>query len=337
MRCWAFFFVGLVSATLMAPAASADLLGIDVSKWQASVNWNAMANAGVDFGFARATIGTNDNDEYFAQNMNGARAAGIPIGPYHYAHPESFMNPLSAPVKQDAVNEANDFVDRIKPYYDNYPGSYLRPVLDVEELPSNTEVNTTAEQRTYLSAWIKDFNNVVQDRLGVDVILYSNGYYASTFYTPDLAAFDLWFAKPTGSPNSSPPTSSNMGIWNDWVFWQYSWTGNVGGENPLDLNTFRGTEADLNAYLVGYEEPVTGDYNGDGVVNAADYTVWRDTYLAFGAWPADGNSNGVVDLGDYDLWAADYGKQVATAVGVPEPLSLMLLTVGLATAASHRR
>src|SRR5262249_41082753 len=66
-----------------------------------------------------------------------------------------------------------------------------------------------------------------------------------------------------------------------------------------------------------------GDYNGDGSVNAADYTVWRDNPAAHG-----GN-------GGYTTWAQNYGASNSPAVSVPEPASVMLVA-GLLVAASIR-
>ena len=75
---------------------------------------------------------------------------------------------------------------------------------------------------------------------------------------------------------------------------------------------------------------VTGDYNGDGLVDAADYTVWRDTQNDTGeGLAADADGNGVVDGLDYAAWAAAYGGAGATAV--PEPAAWMLVA-GLAAA-----
>ncbi|TWU00270.1 Exo-beta-D-glucosaminidase precursor [Botrimarina colliarenosi] len=56
-----------------------------------------------------------------------------------------------------------------------------------------------------------------------------------------------------------------------------------------------------------------GDYNGDGVVNAADYTVWRDNQGAATATPgqgADGDGDGMVDSDDHRFWADNYGGSV---------------------------
>lgn len=73
------------------------------------------------------------------------------------------------------------------------------------------------------------------------------------------------------------------------------------------------------------EEALAGDYNGDGVVDAADYAVWRD-----GAAPVDGQAG-------YDLWAANYGATAAViATAIPEPGGLAVLA-SLAAGVSRRR
>ncbi|MEO1498472.1 MAG: hypothetical protein AAFV43_15110 [Planctomycetota bacterium] len=76
---------------------------------------------------------------------------------------------------------------------------------------------------------------------------------------------------------------------------------------------------------------ITGDYNNDGLVDAADYTVWRDNRGSTQQLAADGNGDGIVDDGDYDVWRANFGRgSVALpAIAIPEPLSggLLLLAV----------
>jgi hypothetical protein len=80
----------------------------------------------------------------------------------------------------------------------------------------------------------------------------------------------------------------------------------------------------------------TGDYNLNGVIDAADYVVWRNT-LTQTASPlgsgADGNANGTIDSGDFDFWRARFGNVLAgsatgtflAAESVPEPTMCALL------------
>jgi T5SS/PEP-CTERM-associated repeat protein len=89
-----------------------------------------------------------------------------------------------------------------------------------------------------------------------------------------------------------------------------------------------------------------GDYNRNGVVDAADYVVWRKTLGQTGAGlAADGDGNNLVDSGDYAVWRARFGASLGVGSGsagyplgasaeplsaaVPEPATLVLLTLAV--------
>lgn len=87
-----------------------------------------------------------------------------------------------------------------------------------------------------------------------------------------------------------------------------------------------------------------GDYNQDGVVDAADYTVWRNTLGTTGldrGTAADGNGDGQVTVEDYDVWRSHFGEMAPLSLGqataVPEPASAALLLVVCLAAASAGR
>ena len=61
--------------------------------------------------------------------------------------------------------------------------------------------------------------------------------------------------------------------------------------------------------LAHYGTPF-GDYNNNGVVDAADYVVWRDTLGSSTSFQADGNRTGSVTSADYDYWRARFGNVV---------------------------
>ena len=90
---------------------------------------------------------------------------------------------------------------------------------------------------------------------------------------------------------------------------------------------------------------LTGDYNDNGAVDAADYTVWRDTLGQTGeGLAADGSVNDLVDDDDYVVWKTNFGVTAVSSSGadahaiVPEPTSLALLIVGMvATIVALRR
>ncbi len=114
---------------------------------------------------------------------------------------------------------------------------------------------------------------------------------------------------------------------------------NMAALDAFQIRMLRGTRMDnfKVEYDVVQPQGVEGDYNEDGEVNAADYVVYRDTYLSSTDLRADGDDSGIVDDLDYDYWKARFGNVSASASGsglvnnVPEPAALVsgLLAAGL--------
>ena len=96
------------------------------------------------------------------------------------------------------------------------------------------------------------------------------------------------------------------------------------------------------AWWYGLAPPlvVQGDYNGDQIVDAQDYTVWRGAYgsSVTPGTGADGNGNGVVDAGDYTIWRKSLGAAGAGSglAAVPEPSAMGLVMVAAAMASVGR-
>lgn len=92
------------------------------------------------------------------------------------------------------------------------------------------------------------------------------------------------------------------------------------------------------AFYNAWAPQLDGDFNFDGAVDAADYTVWRDTQGATGpGLVADANGDGVVDGLDYAVWQGNYGATLAGGAGaVPEPASVVVALLALAGAACGR-
>ncbi len=115
---------------------------------------------------------------------------------------------------------------------------------------------------------------------------------------------------------------------------------------PLDLSfRYQTTDGTNHTGAVVYttDKPalgrVSGDYNSDGVVNAADYTVWRDTLGKTGFnLVADGDGNLSVEESDLEVWASHYGLTLPPSTNtleVPEPATALLLCVALARRCSE--
>src|SRR5687767_5362614 len=85
---WAIFAVTALSLAVGAENAFAQRpLGIDVSRWQGTINWTSVKGAGISFAWAQATRGLTSPNANFVPNMNNGKSAGVYMGAYHYAFP----------------------------------------------------------------------------------------------------------------------------------------------------------------------------------------------------------------------------------------------------------
>ncbi|MHB8260221.1 MAG: GH25 family lysozyme [Bacteroidia bacterium] len=259
--------------------ASTQVLGIDVSNYQGTINWTQVAGSGKIFSWAKATEGTTFTDADYVYNATHGVAAGVYMGAYHFAHPNT------DPSTSGAVAEANHFLSVAQSYI---IACELPPVLDYEVDVSST---MTGAQQT---AWVESWMNTVHTATGIMPILYTDGSIANQF-TSALASYcKLWIATASGSSTTPPSTYDQAAWYPNWSFNQYGTvpvagitTGNVDADvfngNMTQLRTLMGcptTDIDqnsLNNSFVIYPNPNAGtfhiDYtgvNGEAVVNVYD-------------------------------------------------------------------
>ncbi len=135
----------------------------------------------------------------------------------------------------------------------------------------------------------------------------------------------------------------------DWTPWLGAGNGVIDGLNvSLDSIQFLGA-ADAQVYLdtvywdpaAQFEPRFMGDYNGDTVVDAADYSVWRDSLGQSGAsLAADGDDDGQVTQLDYELWRQNFGVSTANAAAAspaPEPSAACMALAVLVGSLGLRR
>jgi autotransporter-associated beta strand protein len=100
-----------------------------------------------------------------------------------------------------------------------------------------------------------------------------------------------------------------------------------GAANSSPLLTGTGR---LMVTTLGTAPSLTGDYNGNGVVDAADYVTWRQNLDQAVTLPND-SSPGTVTQADYTVWRTNFGRTAgggaAVAASVPEPATWLLLTI----------
>lgn len=158
--------------------------GIDVSKYQGKIDWEAVKNDGVDYAIIRVGIrgyseGGIVEDEFFRQNIEGAIANGIPVGVYFFTQ---------AINETEALEEADFVLEMLQGYSLTYP-----VYLDIEDVKKeNCRTNSlTVEERTNNA---KVFLEKIA-AAGYQPALYGN---MKTFLLMlDLASleqYDKWFA-----------------------------------------------------------------------------------------------------------------------------------------------
>ncbi len=101
------------------------------------------------------------------------------------------------------------------------------------------------------------------------------------------------------------------------------------GSNWLDWHVFYAPTV----LTLGIVPSLTGDFNADGTVDAADYVVWRSQQNQSGfGLSADANFDGVVDLIDYFAWIGNFGQSIPGPAPrppgvVPEPAGALLIAL----------
>ena len=216
-----------------SPTATPTALdGIDVSYHQGTIEWQQVAAAGKRFAFVRATAGTLTADTAYWTNHSGARAAGLAVGSYHYANPDTATN--------DASNEATWFLRNA-----TIASGDLIPVLDLEVSNGLDPASLTAWAQTWLSQ--------VAATTGVRPIIYTNpSFWSSSMANTDWFARNgypvLWIAHWTTATAPTVPAAGWAG--SGWTFWQHSGTGSVPGiTGPVDLDRFNGSSLPASLFV----------------------------------------------------------------------------------------
>lgn len=189
-------------------------MGIDVSKWNGTIDWNAVKNSGVSYviircGYRGSSQGSLIDDSTFAANIKGATAAGLKVGVYFFTQ---------AIDEVEAVEEASMVLERIKGYKISYP-----IFLDVE--PSGGRADgISADTRT---AVCKAFCETIQNA-GYTAGIYANKtWLTSKINVSSLSGYKIWLAQYAAAPTYT----------GRYDLWQYKSTGKVSGiSGNVDMN-----------------------------------------------------------------------------------------------------
>lgn len=216
--------------------------GIDVSKWNKTIDWEKVKDAGVEFaiircGYRGASTGALVLDPMYEQNIRGAIEAGIPVGVYFFTQ---------AVDEVEAVEEASMVIRLIEDYDVDYP-----VFLDSESAGGQGRADSLeAEERTRIH---KAFLDTVK------AAGYETGIYGSRNWLNDqvdmeeLSDYRTWLAEYADIP-------AYEGYYH---MWQYTSKGSVDGiETRVDLNLcYMNIDTSINHArgAAGYSGVVSGD------------------------------------------------------------------------------
>lgn len=193
-----------VGSFMAAPVeAQAAAKGVDVSKYQGLIDWNAVKNAGYSFAFVKIGSAKSSLDPYYAYNLISADAVGMKVGAYVYSY---------ATTVEGAIEEARFAIAALAPFAISLPVVY--------DLEDEVHKNMTPDQ---LAALAVAFCSTVE-AAGYYPMLYASQNWA----TQKIASvpYDKWIAKYSDTleyPNAA--------------FWQYTSKGSVPGiAGNVDLN-----------------------------------------------------------------------------------------------------
>lgn len=200
---------------------SSGNMGIDVSKWNGSIDWNAVKNSGVSYviircGYRGSTTGALIEDPSFRTNIQGASSAGLKVGIYFFTQ---------AVNEVEAVEEASMVAGLISGYHISYP-----VFLDVE--PSGGRADGIS--RELRTAVCSAFCQTIQNS-GYTAGIYANStWLKEKINTSSLSNYKIWLAQYAASPTY---TATRYDLW------QYSSKGKISGIS---------TDTDLNVSYLGY-------------------------------------------------------------------------------------
>ncbi|MDE6739832.1 MAG: Ig-like domain-containing protein, partial [Lachnospiraceae bacterium] len=196
-------------------SSNSGTMGIDVSKHNGSIDWNAVKNSGVSYviircGYRGYSTGVLVEDPKFRSNIKGAKAAGLKVGVYVFSQ---------AVNEVEAVEEASMAVGLASGYGLDYP-----IFIDVEGSGGRGD-GVSRDMRT---AVCKAFCATVQDS-GYSAGIYANKtWFNEKISTGSLTGYKIWLAQYASAPTYTA-TRYDM--------WQYSSKGRVSGiKGNVDMN-----------------------------------------------------------------------------------------------------
>ncbi len=201
--------------------------GVDVAKYQGTIDWEQVAASGVDFaivrlGYRTLVTGEITEDTNAAYNLQQAQKYGLKLGAYFFS---------TAVSKEEAIEEANWVADYLAPYAITYPVAYNCEGFND---PNNRQYGLTKHQRTEIAlAFLKQI-----EKRGYEAMFYASknemeddAQWQVSRIDPD---YKIWVAQYPEKPYPETEKSSYSGVHH---MWQYTRNGQLPGiPQGVDVN-----------------------------------------------------------------------------------------------------
>ena len=190
------------------------ILGVDISKWNGKVDWEALKKANIQFVIIRAGYSTYYVDPYFKSNIENAIKNNMIVGVYWFSYAHSY---------QGAKLEADKCYHTIKPYKDKIT---LPVFFDFEYDSVNVARRKGYHINKKLASGMADtFCTTIKSK-GLQTGIYTNIDYANNYFSKEvLAKYHTWIAQWT----------STCTYKDQYIIWQCTDSFRVNGKK-FDLN-----------------------------------------------------------------------------------------------------
>lgn len=182
---------------LIAPLAATGR-GIDVSRYQKKIDWKRVKAAKIEFVYIKATEGASYTDPFFRQNISGARAAGIPVGVYHFFRMTSSAQAQFAHFKRVVAGLKMDLI----------------PMIDIEVSDGCSKAQIQKRLDQIIALFKKEYGSLP--------MIYSSQEFYNDYLAPRYNRYHLYLGRYGGTRPEIDGTGS-------YTIWQYSRKGKVDG------------------------------------------------------------------------------------------------------------
>ena len=232
------------------------ILGVDISKWNGKVDWQALKKANIQFVIIRAGYSTYYVDPYFKSNIENAIKNNMIVGVYWFSYAHSY---------QDAKLEADKCYKTIKPYKDKIT---LPVFFDFEYDSVNVARRKGYHINKKLASGIADtFCTTIKSK-GLQAGIYTNIDYANNYFSKEvLAKYHTWIAQWT----------STCTYKDQYIIWQCTDNFRVNGKkfdlNRLYYNKYQRLIANTQKKYKTMRVSATA-YSGDSITSTLTRPHW---------------------------------------------------------------